>query len=63
MNIKVVHKAVMLCDELGRHSIRCTTTAEAEKLWRRLTVDPDYANTMLRLCRPAEAEPQPMASS
>ena len=60
MNIITINKMVMLCDDIGRHSINCGTVGEAEKLGRRLRTDPDFANKMLRLCRPA-AEERPIA--
>jgi len=62
MNIITVSKVVLLCDELGRHSINCSSPAEAEKLGRRLRADHEFASKMLRLCRPMEAEPQAMMS-
>ncbi len=62
MNIVTISKIVMLCDELGRHSISCSSPAEAEKLGRRLRADHDFANKMLRLCRPVDPEPQAVTS-
>jgi len=56
MNISIISKIVVLCDELGRHSINCASPLEAEKLGRRLRTDQDFASKMLRLCRPAEPE-------
>ena len=56
MNISIISKIVVLCDELGRHSINCASPLEAEKLGRRLRNDQDFASKMLRLCRPAEPE-------
>ena len=63
MNIITINKIVMLCDDLGRHSINCSSVAEAEKLGRRMRADHDFASKMLRLCRPAESETQAMALS
>ena len=62
MNIITVSKVVMLCDDLGRHSINCSSASEAEKLGRRLRTDHEFASKMLRLCRPADQTPQPGTS-
>ena len=60
MNIITINKLVMLRDDIGRHTINCSSVSEAEKLGRRLRTDPDFANKMLRLCRPL-ADEHPIA--